>query len=1451
MTSIGGSTASYGVNKSFVFDKAFSPETKQNQIFQQCIEPLVGACLSGYNATVLAYGQTGSGKTFTILGPSTEGIFAQDDGVSARASQAGVIPRALRDLFSKLEGIKKRQQGYGRGTLEDMADTMEDASCSSGSDRPYQYEVRIQFLELYGEEIRDLLNVSGNKLVIRDGGGGVEPEVIGASEVKVNSAEEALLCLMRGTLRRVTGATAMNSESSRSHAIMSVIVEQTTVLRPGSAGSVVSAGSDSIGNDGIVTRSSSTTTSGNTDIETKRSKFHFVDLAGSERQKRSLAQGQRLKEGIDINKGLLVLGNVISALGDPKKQGKVFVPYRDSKLTRLLKGSLGGNHKTLMIACVSPSSINMEESLNCLRYANRAKNIQNNAVINLDAGSKLVAELRLQIQALARELLEYQEKTGDDSSKVFKLSFLRSLANGVDSSNMNLGTPNNNGIMKSHPNSSFNIEKAEVDEEIIMRFKAEIERLKSVTKQLEQDLAYQSEELFAARAESEYYRLMRQEGGSDYQISAEGSDKATFVNRVKEYEKEVARLKNQLQDIRAAQSIPSSPSPWKVNSNLDDSPPTPKSSRNKSTIRVSVPLPTIDKDDEEDKEMKKITQKYLKVGQHEVGVNDDENDEDEVDHKTVSGGFDEEDEEYTFTSRQSIISSHVVQLTRGIAAKEELITKLEESQLKYERMKSFYQEKLRKMTLQLTIQEAEKATLEVELKKSAKDSQKYKELEEQLFAKQKHINELKKRQKEVKNLTSIASRNETIISKLSSEIESMKKQKSALEQQLVKERKEHTRSLQQLKKKAQSQEKDVIMMRQQLAATIAQKEKVQDIAKSRAKEILELRSKYNTAEKKLRMQTLKRGMMERVGIDPILVGRNQIQKSRPSSRLQNNSFEDVQKVRTFLEEKIADIGRKEATAEKLAQEWEDQLELTSRKEQIIAQSKGKLKDSGLKDEIEALDFQIEYKESRIRSLAAKLATKAPDLDEKDNKGPPKDVLLDDGIFKNITSGLNPLAASQLASKVLFGMVVREKRRVATLARAASTLDQKAVNAERLLTEKEAALRSLIEESKNERLAMAQSHQDRILSLMEIVQGEDEGESMGGNLSPTRSNQHSDSLILRMANERIEALESELTDLRREKESRDNLAEKEAEKMAELTEVTKDYSSLIEKSKFMRQTLVKIRDSINISNNTPESSSFVKIKAVIDKTLKSLDDQPTDSSKKPPLRTDLTSPFEDLDSDIENDSEVPDWADHILKDLAIIAAGDVPPSLKVGGQSSSTPRGLPRTPRGNTYDRVSAYNYERFSDSESVWSNSNSSRNRDRSQSTNNRPRYQSPHSTTGSRSSSTPRRSYRSPSPMRQRSPLHSETRLTDRISAILKDGPPRVLTLPDTSDFADDKSVQSFRSTGSRSTPRSRQRSIPPGESTFVKAYTKKDVFERLQKKHTNSYTLNLQASQSFERNS
>lgn len=377
----------------FTFDAAYGNRSTQNDLYMKSVTPLVESCIEGYNATILAYGQTGSGKTHTVLGQTEQvdmTVHPEKD-----MSEAGIIPRALRALFLKLQEIKK---SVGKG-------------CT------YEYSVQVQFLELYGDDIRDLLQSnpeSAPKLSIRDGKKGDEPEVINLKSVSVMNAEEALLLLTRGMLRRVTRATAMNNESSRSHAIMTVLIQQ-------KMNSVISApGGDKID-----------------ETVSKHSKFHFVDLAGSERMKRTGTSGQGLKEGININRGLLILGNVISALAS-QAEGRpdTFVPYRDSKLTRILRGSLGGNHKTLMVACVSPSGSNTEESLNTLRYANRAKNIQNKATLNIDAGSMMISELREQLKTMAVEYLSVRAKFKkgtvlDGPGTIFTHEVLTALANGA------------------------------------------------------------------------------------------------------------------------------------------------------------------------------------------------------------------------------------------------------------------------------------------------------------------------------------------------------------------------------------------------------------------------------------------------------------------------------------------------------------------------------------------------------------------------------------------------------------------------------------------------------------------------------------------------------------------------------------------------------------------------------------------------------------------------------------------------------------------------------------------------------------------------------------------------------------------------------------------------------------------------------------------------------------
>ncbi|KAI8638882.1 hypothetical protein BD408DRAFT_446474 [Parasitella parasitica] len=351
-----------GTDKSFTYDYVFNTDSKQQQVYETAASPLLEKFIEGFNATILAYGQTGSGKTFS-MGTGLES--------AVNPEHEGIVPRCIVDLFRNLEE-------------------------RSESNKEFQYEVYVSFLELYNEELIDLLSpqfqqqaaAAATPIAAKRKSGVPLPvstsvEVTirediagniywsGVREERCCSPEELLSWLARGSLCRTTGSTEMNTVSSRSHAVFSVILKQQK-----------SAQEPSI-----------------------TSKFHFVDLAGSERLKRTNAQGDRAKEGISINSGLLALGNVISALGDEARRTS-HVPYRDSKLTRLLQDSLGGNSQTLMLACVSPSDSNFMETLNTLKYANRARNIKNRVTINQDfAGSSIeVNQLRAQLARLRIEL---------------------------------------------------------------------------------------------------------------------------------------------------------------------------------------------------------------------------------------------------------------------------------------------------------------------------------------------------------------------------------------------------------------------------------------------------------------------------------------------------------------------------------------------------------------------------------------------------------------------------------------------------------------------------------------------------------------------------------------------------------------------------------------------------------------------------------------------------------------------------------------------------------------------------------------------------------------------------------------------------------------------------------------------------------------------------------------
>ncbi|XP_061523776.1 kinesin-like protein KIF21A isoform X3 [Phycodurus eques] len=361
-----------GKDKAFTYDFVFDMDTQQDAIYGHCTESLIEGCFEGYNATVFAYGQTGSGKTYT-MGTGFDVNIGEDE--------VGIIPRAVNHLF---RGIEERRQ----------------AATEQGKPVP-EFKINAQFLELYNEEVVDLFDATrdvearrqkSNVRIHEDANGGIY--TVGVTTRSVASAAEMIQCLKLGALSRTTASTQMNVQSSRSHAIFTIHLCQVRMCSPDNDNATDNRLEGGSGID---------------EFETLSAKFHFVDLAGSERLKRTGATGDRAKEGISINCGLLALGNVISALGDRSKRS-THVPYRDSKLTRLLQDSLGGNSQTVMIACISPSDRDFMETLNALKYANRARNIKNKVMVNQDRASQQISALRTEMARLQMELMEY--KTG-------------------------------------------------------------------------------------------------------------------------------------------------------------------------------------------------------------------------------------------------------------------------------------------------------------------------------------------------------------------------------------------------------------------------------------------------------------------------------------------------------------------------------------------------------------------------------------------------------------------------------------------------------------------------------------------------------------------------------------------------------------------------------------------------------------------------------------------------------------------------------------------------------------------------------------------------------------------------------------------------------------------------------------------------------------------------------
>ncbi|XP_076471036.1 kinesin-like protein KIF3B isoform X2 [Babylonia areolata] len=315
--------------KTFTFDAVYDWDSKQQDLYDETVHDLVECVLQGFNGTIFAYGQTGTGKTFTM------------QGVKSSPELMGVIPRSFDHVFNHISRSENQQ-----------------------------YLVRASYLEIYQEEIRDLLSKDQSKRLELKERPDTGVYVKDLSSFVTKSVREIEHVMNVGNQNRSVGATNMNEHSSRSHAIFIVTVE-----------------CSEIGADG--------------ENHIRVGKLNMVDLAGSERQAKTGATGDRLKEATKINLSLSALSNVISALVDAKT---THIPYRDSKLTRLLQDSLGGNSKTTMVANIGPASYNFDETLTTLRYANRAKSIKNKPKINEDPKDALLREFQEEINRLKNQL---------------------------------------------------------------------------------------------------------------------------------------------------------------------------------------------------------------------------------------------------------------------------------------------------------------------------------------------------------------------------------------------------------------------------------------------------------------------------------------------------------------------------------------------------------------------------------------------------------------------------------------------------------------------------------------------------------------------------------------------------------------------------------------------------------------------------------------------------------------------------------------------------------------------------------------------------------------------------------------------------------------------------------------------------------------------------------------
>uniref|UniRef100_A0A8C9XXD9 Kinesin family member 21A n=1 Tax=Sander lucioperca TaxID=283035 RepID=A0A8C9XXD9_SANLU len=696
-----------GKDKAFTYDHVFDMDTQQESIYTHCTESLIEGCFEGYNATIFAYGQTGSGKTYT-MGTGFD--------VNIEEDELGIIPRAINHLF---RGVEERRQ----------------TASEQGKPVP-EFKINAQFLELYNEEVLDLFDSTrdiearkqrSNIKIHEDANGGIY--TVGVTTRTVTSAAEMIQCLKLGALSRTTASTQMNAQSSRSHAIFTIHLCQVRVCSP---------------DNDVRARTHSKIN----EFETLTAKFHFVDLAGSERLKRTGATGDRAKEGISINCGLLALGNVISALGDRSKRSS-HVPYRDSKLTRLLQDSLGGNSQTVMIACVSPSDRDFMETLNTLKYANRARNIKNKVMVNQDKASQQISTLRTEIARLQMELMEY--KTGKRMVGEDGMEGINDLVH----ENSMLQTENNN---------------------LRVRVKAMQETIDAQRARLTQILSDQANQVLAK--------------------AGEGSEE--IGNMIQNYIKEIEELRAKLLESEAVnESLRKSLSRASTRPSLYGGPggsfsPALLAPEKEASDVIEMAKKSLEK--LKKKERKKKKRYSLGEGSdHEEGEDADGEEED----FDMAGDETSDDSDSDELEEKENVQADLANITCEIAIKQKLIDELENSQRRLHTLKQQYEQKLAMLHNKIRDTQLERdkvlhnmGSMETGTEEKAKKIKV--EYERKLSSMNKELQKLQSAQKEHARLLKNQSQYEKQLKKLQLDVTEMKKTKVALMRQM-KEQQERNR----------------------------------------------------------------------------------------------------------------------------------------------------------------------------------------------------------------------------------------------------------------------------------------------------------------------------------------------------------------------------------------------------------------------------------------------------------------------------------------------------------------------------------------------------------------------------------------------------------------------------------------------------------------------------------